>query len=84
VPDESFFQTILINSRLADRIVNDDLRYIDWSEGRASPRILTSDDLDSLLASGDLFARKFDARVDERVLDMLDASIEARAHPTSR
>ena len=27
---EIFFQTILLNSSLADNIVNDDLRYIEW------------------------------------------------------
>ena len=41
VPDESFFQTLLMNSPLADTLVNDDLRYADWSEGGASPRVLT-------------------------------------------
>jgi hypothetical protein len=49
-PDEAIFQTILINSPLAATIVNDDLRYVDWSEGGASPRVLTSYDLDRMLA----------------------------------
>ena len=81
VPDESFFQTILLSSPLAPTIVNDDLRYIDWSGGGDSPRVLTVDDLGSMLESGDLFARKFDPEVDARVLDELDAAIDARAQP---
>jgi hypothetical protein len=79
VPDEQFFQTILMSSSLAQTVVNDDLRYMDWSDGANSPRTLTSADLDRLLASDDLFARKFDPRVDAHVLDALDESIEAQA-----
>jgi Core-2/I-Branching enzyme len=77
-PDEALFQTILINSPLAPTIVNDDLRYVDWSEGGASPRVVTTYDLDRMLASHCLFARKFDPRVDAEVIDALDASIDAR------
>ena len=76
-PEESFFQSILLSSPLADSIVNDDLRYIDWSEGGASPRVLTSYDLDRMLASNALFARKFDPRVDSEVLDALDSHMDA-------
>jgi Core-2/I-Branching enzyme len=79
VPDEQFFQTILLSSPLAGTLVNDDLRYIDWSDGGDSPRTLTSDDLGRLLASDALFARKFDPRVDADVLDVLDESIESQA-----
>lgn len=76
-PDESFFHTIVMNSALAGAVVNDDLRYVDWSQNLPSPRTLTSADLDLMLASHDLFARKFDPAVDARVLDLLDAHIDA-------
>lgn len=79
VPDETFFQTVLLNSPLAGTIENDDLRYIDWSGGGTAPRVLTSRDLDRLLESPDLFARKFDPRVDSDVLDALDAALGGRA-----
>ena len=79
VPDESFFQTLLMNSPLAETLVNDDLRYIDWSEGEASPRVLTSFDLERMLRSSALFARKFDPRVDTGVIDALDAHNDAEA-----
>jgi hypothetical protein len=78
-PDESFFQTILMSSPLKDTLVNDDLRYMDWSEGGPSPRILTTWDLERMLRSRALFARKFDPRVDTKVLDALDAHIDAEA-----
>jgi hypothetical protein len=36
---------------------------------------LTKADLPSLIASKDLFARKFDVEVDEQVLDLIDAAL---------
>jgi hypothetical protein len=71
VPDELFFQTIVMNSELRDTVENDDLRYLDWSREPA-PAVLTCDDLPALVESGRLFARKFDETVDSDVLDALD------------
>jgi hypothetical protein len=75
-PDEMFFQTILLNSPFCERIVNNDLRYIDWSDcasGKSnSPNILTVNDFYRINNSGKLFARKFDATVDSKILDMID------------
>lgn len=77
-PDESLFQTILLNSPFADRLVNDDLRHVDWSGPDPPPRILTSADFDALIASGDLFARKFDITRDAEILDLIDLAIARR------
>jgi hypothetical protein len=71
IPDESFFQTILLNSELHDTIVNDTLRYIDWTRGRR-PAILESADFEALRASPKLFARKFDMTRHPEVLDLID------------
>lgn len=76
IPDELFFQTIVANSPLRDTIVNDNLRYVDWSE-KPGPTILRLEHLPTLVESGKLFARKFDATVDARILDMLDHHITA-------
>lgn len=70
-PDEIFFQTILMNSPLKGNVVNDNLRYVDWTR-KPSPATLTMDDADNLLNSSKLFARKFDTELDERILDLLD------------
>jgi hypothetical protein len=78
IPDELFFQTLVLGSPLADTVVNDNLRYIDWSREPA-PAVLGVGDVDALLASRKLFARKFDAGVDAEVLDLLDAAIDAEA-----
>jgi hypothetical protein len=54
-------------------MVNDNLRYIDWSQGKASPKTLLLEDLPLLAASGKLYARKFSEQTDGAVLDKLDA-----------
>jgi hypothetical protein len=72
-PDEFIFQTLLYNSHLRPTLVNDDLRYVDWSEGKASPKVLTQADAELLLRSDKLLARKFDISVDSTILDLLDS-----------
>ena len=47
------------------------MRYIDWSEGKDSPKILTKDDLDKILGSRKLFGRKFDISKDREVIEYL-------------
>ena len=73
--DELIFQTILYNSPFMKDMVNDNLRYIDWSEKKASPKMLTMEDAPALLASDKLFARKFNMDVDKKILDYLDGQI---------
>jgi hypothetical protein len=75
IPDEIFFQTILLNSTLKERLVNDDMIYTDFSQHLAHPAILGKNDFHRLMSRGELFARKFDATVDGEVLDMIDAAI---------
>jgi len=70
--DEFVFQTILFNSPFKDQMVNDNLRLIDWSEGKASPKTFTIADADELLRSDKLFARKFNVNIDSAILDLLD------------
>jgi hypothetical protein len=77
-PAEGFFQTILLNSneeQLLETIVNNDLRYIDWSQGGRHPKILTTDDFDLLEKSDDIFARKFDISTNNEILNMIDNKI---------
>ena len=74
VPDEIFFQTIVMNSSLRDSVENDNLRYLDWSREPA-PAVLTRNDLPALVSSSKLYARKFAENVDSGILDLLDARI---------
>ena len=71
IPDELFFQTILLNGPLADRCVDYVLHYTEWGRSPA-PAILTVDDYPHLVAAPNLFARKFDSAVDAAVLDLID------------
>lgn len=71
IPDELFFQTILLNSPEAERCVDFRLHYTEWSRIPA-PAILTTEDYPQLVTSSCLFARKFDDTVDEEVLDLID------------
>jgi hypothetical protein len=72
--DEFVFQTILYNSELKNTMVNDNLRYIVWPEGHASPKTFTIQEADELLLSNKLFARKFNSQIDTEILDFLDTN----------
>jgi hypothetical protein len=72
MPDETFFQTVIMSGPLAATVDNEELHYHDWSAGNAHPAVLGVADLPKLRASDKLFARKFDAAVDSEILDLLD------------
>jgi len=75
VPDESFIQTVLVNSGMF-KLCNDDGRYVDFSGNQAGhPRTLTTRDYETLKNGKFFFARKFDLSEDSEILDMLDARI---------
>ena len=71
-PSEVFFQSVVMSSNLADTVVPDSLRYIRWEGGSANPVTLGAADVNDMLGSGMLFARKFDLSLDGAVLDRLD------------
>lgn len=70
--DEIAIQTILYNSPFKDKIVNNNYRYIDWSEEKASPKTLNMADAETMINSSCLFARKFDLASEPAVFDYLD------------
>jgi len=76
VPDETFYQTILMNSPWRDRVIQENLRFIDWGTGPERPRILRADDWGRLRASNALFARKFSPRIDDGILDRLEKALQ--------
>ncbi|RZJ82789.1 MAG: glycosyl transferase [Chryseobacterium sp.] len=73
--DEILIQSILYNSRYRDQLVNNNLRYIDWSKGGANPKILTIEDSSALTSTRSFFARKFDMEVDIEILNYIDQNI---------
>jgi Core-2/I-Branching enzyme len=72
IPDESFFQTILLNAPHL-QFCNDNLRHISWTP--PYPAIFGMQDLPSLEQSQKFFARKFDLNYDAQVLDQLDRTL---------
>lgn len=81
--DEIWLQTILLHSPFMEHRFftgwDDELaatmRYVDWSDGGRSPKVLLSEDYDALVSSGALFARKFDRAVDGAVIDRIAQSV---------
>ena len=74
MPDECCIPTVVMNSRFRPS-VSDYLCYIDWSEKKPHPKTLRETDLEKMLESPYLLARKFDRRVDEQIMDLLDEAI---------
>lgn len=67
--DELVVQTLAYASPYRDNITGSNLRFIDWYRG--DPYTFTSDDYSQLVASDQLFARKFDENVDLNIVKML-------------
>lgn len=75
--EEIYFQTIIMNSKFASTVINDNLRYIDWKSGRGGyPAFLDESDYDLLVNSGKLFARKIDKR-SGKLVDKLKNRIDS-------
>jgi hypothetical protein len=59
--EEFYFQTLILNSHFAIKVVNDNLRYIDWvARNGNNPAILDETDFEKLKETHAVFARKFD------------------------
>ena len=64
IPEEFFFQTVLMNSPLAPRVSPNATTFMLWTPGRAvnsGPAVLNIGDLDQILASDKVFVRKVDS-----------------------
>ena len=71
IPDEVFFQTILINDK-KDEVVNNCVWFMIWNEWASCPDGLTMDNFDEIKKSDKLFARKFDIRRDRNIFEVLN------------
>jgi len=81
-PDEFLIQTILMNSPFRQFVINKSLWYMKWPQNGPNPEILCAADFADLLATDQLYARKFDIEKDETILNLIDEKILAvhRAH----
>ena len=72
IPEEFFFQTIIMNSPYKNNVVPENLRYTDWHGRNGScPAYLDETDYEKIKKSGDFFARKIDMKISEHLLRML-------------
>jgi len=90
VPDEMFFQSILLGSTgpgLEGSFVNGNLTYLEWrvpyprpaGYRYAGPAVFTAADFDTLMrVDNKLFARKFDIDKDSKILDLIDENTSRR------
>ncbi len=77
IADESFFQTVLMNTSFDGKLINDDKRAIIWvpdGDIKLRPKTFTEEDLAFLLSGDNLFARKFDDTVDGTIVDSIEPS----------
>lgn len=70
--EEIYFQTVLMNSEYAPKVINDSLRYIDWKGRNGNlPANLDFSDLEKIRQSNCLFARKFEFPVSTKLKEQL-------------
>jgi hypothetical protein len=78
VPDEFFFQTLIMNSKYRSDVVNHNLMYIKFGEtikSRNNPITLKMEHIEIIKRSNEFFARKFDESVDKLVIDFYSEKI---------
>lgn len=74
--EEIFFQTILANSPLKGKIVNNNKRFIIWEKRNGNfPANLDESDLQTIKRSNALFARKFEYPISENLLREIKKNI---------
>jgi core-2/I-Branching enzyme len=77
IPDEFFFQTLLMRSPFANSWDPNPRRYSEFEPRSPGPKILTAADLPAVTASSAFFARKFDETVDPEILRQLASAAGA-------
>lgn len=79
LPEESFIQTVLVNSKKFN-LYNECKHFYDFSEtSHGHPAILTEKDYNAMVQKKYYFARKFDINVDSKILDILDQEFLVKA-----
>ncbi len=69
IPEEFFFQTIIANSRFKNKIVGNNLRYMDWNfRNGSSPAYLDKTDISKIEKGNYFFARKIDPIISDAII----------------
>ena len=74
-PDESFFQMLFMLSPYSEEREGI-LTYLEWEHGGNHPRVLRECDVKALLSRPEMFARKFDIRVDASAIEVLAQNLK--------
>ena len=69
--EEVYFQTMIMNSPFKDSVINNCLRYVDWSVDPA-PKYLNEEDYVKIINSKNLFCRKIDSKISGGLIKSLD------------
>jgi len=69
IPDEMIYQTIIMNSKHKEYVVNDNLRYIRFINNLPNPKVLDDTDFNDIITSKALFIRKVESN---SLLDKVD------------
>lgn len=78
-PDEFLFQTILLNSPFASKVINENCHYYKHPPQTPSPKTFDSSDFDDIITSDRLYARKFDMEKAPELLDRIDNFLTAKS-----
>lgn len=74
--DEIFYHTI-INLLEGLEVENENLRYINWTDGPEYPKIFRMEDHTKIIQqSNKLFVRKFDENIDSEIIDLVYNAIQ--------
>lgn len=72
--EELIFQTLLMNSPLKDKIINNPLRYMVWP----GPKVLDESDYEKIKQTDSLFIRKIDSNISDKLLKRLENESQSR------
>ncbi|MDP1817250.1 MAG: beta-1,6-N-acetylglucosaminyltransferase [Leadbetterella sp.] len=77
-PDEFLFQTEILNSPFADKVINENCHYYKHPPHTPNPQWLGVNDINDIMQSDRIFARKFNTNRDPEILNQLDILIDQR------
>ena len=67
--DEVVVQTLVMNSKFKENVTDLKIRHIDWKRG--TPYTFRAEDYHELISTEGLFARKFDEKIDLKIVDAI-------------
>ena len=71
--EEVYFQTVIMNSPFKDKVINRQLRYMDWTS--PGPQYLKEKDYEHIIESNSLFCRKVDSQLSKELVSLLEKHI---------